>query len=807
MGPQVAKSIVAETRFAVQRRCFVGLWLFWVAVSWSCGGPLWAARPERGARPIDAQQVRDSIEGAVEFLKRQQSPRGAWKEMPGYEGGVSALATLALVNAGVPSGDPTLQRGLSYLRSLRPRKTYTVALQTMALCALEPKRDLVLIQKNVHWLQQKQQTNGERRGAWGYPGPPEDNSNSQFALLALHEAQRVGAKVSRTTWDRAQDYWQRIQNPDGSWGYHPGSPGTGSMTCAGIASLVITSSQLAKGDAEVRDEVARCCGEQQQDDHLERGVAWLGRYFSVTRNPGLRGAAARSWHYYYLYGLERAGRLVARRLMGEHDWYREGAEFLVREQDRFSRGWKGAGFAENEPEVATALALLFLGKGRWPILIGKVKHGDEDWNRHRHDVANLTGYVEKAWEMKLTWQVLDPSTASVEDLLQAPVLLISGSRAPPLQAHADKLRDYIDRGGFLFAEACCDTKAGFEEGFRQLIRRIFPEPEYRLERMRPEHPIWRTDELVAPDSAYAGRLWAVEYGCRTCVVFSEDDLSCYWELFGRGGELEYPPAVLGRVRDANAIGVNVLAYATNREPRGKEQVFDALRDSAAVEEGSRRGVLEVAKLQHGGGCNDAPGALANLLRAAGQGELRALVRPVERLIPASDEGLFRFPLVFMHGRQKFRFTPQERRQLRTYLDRQGTLLADAICASRAFTESFRREMQAIFPEHQLIRVPANHPLFTTQFGGFDIRQVTRREPQAATSGEPLRTRVRQVAPELEAIVIDGRLAVIFSPYDLSCALEKHESLECRGYTREDAARIGLNVIAYTLNQDPAAQIE
>jgi len=42
--------------------------------------------------------------------------------------------------------------------------------------------------------------------------------------------------------------------------------------------------------------------------------------------------------------------------------------------------------------------------------------------------------------------------------------------------------------------------------------------------------------------------------------------------------------------------------------------------------------------------------------------------------------------------------------------------------------------------------------------------------------------------------------VIFSPYDISCALEQHESFGCRGYTRQDAARIGLNVLVYSLNQ-------
>ena len=40
----------------------------------------------------------------------------------------------------------------------------------------------------------------------------------------------------------------------------------------------------------------------------------------------------------------------------------------------------------------------------------------------------------------------------------------------------------------------------------------------------------------------------------------------------------------------------------------------------------------------------------------------------------------------------------------------------------------------------------------------------------------------------------------FSPYDLSCALEKENSPDCPGYTREDAARIGLNVVLYSLQE-------
>ncbi|MCL6505082.1 MAG: DUF4159 domain-containing protein, partial [Pirellulales bacterium] len=84
--------------------------------------------------------------------------------------------------------------------------------------------------------------------------------------------------------------------------------------------------------------------------------------------------------------------------------------------------------------------------------------------------------------------------------------------------------------------------------------------------------------------------------------------------------------------------------------------------------------------------------------------------------------------------------------------------------------------------------------------GTDIRSVKRRDPQQRTTSGQLRSQVRQVPPELEGIRLGDRYGVIFSPYDLSCALEKQESLECPGYTRDDAARIGLNIILYSLHQ-------
>ncbi|MDZ4819242.1 MAG: DUF4159 domain-containing protein, partial [Planctomycetota bacterium] len=197
----------------------------------------------------------------------------------------------------------------------------------------------------------------------------------------------------------------------------------------------------------------------------------------------------------------------------------------------------------------------------------------------------------------------------------------------------------------------------------------------------------------------------------------------------------------------------------------------------------------------------APGALPGLLRAIERETKVKVVAPPEPIEIISGK-LFDNHLVFMHGRTNFRLTPAERVQLRNYLseERGGTLLVDSICASRGFTDSLRRELAEIFPENKLEPIPKNHEMFTKQFGGFDLSTVSRRIPRARAAGDRAEAEIQRGPPELEGIKIgaSGRYAVIFSRYDLSCALEKHDSLECEGYIRDDAERIAINAMLYSL---------
>ncbi len=757
---------------------------------------------------IRPEQVRQAISKGVAYLKKQQRANGSWREHVGQSGGVPSLCTLALLNSGVEAHDPVIQKSLAYLRRSKLNRTYSVALQTMVLCQAEPKNDLLLISENVKWLQRAQIKSGQMAGAWSYPSAGGDNSNSQFALLALHEAERVGVTVSDQTWRMAKAYWESGQNPDGSWGYHKrAGKGTGSMTCAGISSLIITSDKVRQSNAKAEGDRIRCCLKSADDnERIERGLDWLGKHFSVSHNPGLGGR--QNWALYYLYGVERVGRLTSRRFIGGHDWYREGADWLVKHQIGMSGFWKGVGGDEENELIATSWALLFLSKGRRPVMLAKLDHHPgSDWNDHRNDVNNLTRYVESRWEFDMTWQTVDLRAATVEDLLQAPVLYLCGRSDPASDNAATrkrlvrKLRDYLDRGGFLFAEAYRD-QTGFDRGFRRLIKEVLPEPEYELRELEQEHPIWDAEQKVK----IPRRIEGIEFGCRTSVIYVPADppgdprpsLGCLWELSRSGRGQEFTPGTKAQIDAALAVGINVMAYATNRELEGREKHFRTTSNRKANGP-EPRGRLRVAKLRHPGGCNAAPRALVTLLETAGE-KLKIRVSTRENLIQITDEALYDHHLVFMHGRNGFRLTDAERQQLKTFLDRGGMLFADAICASSAFGKSFRREMQTMFKDRKLEPIPVDDPLLTTVYGGSNLKTVKRRDPQPRREGQPLKATTRDVKPELEGIRFGQRWGVIFSPYDISCALEKHDSLECRGYVREDAARIGLNVVLYSLQQ-------
>ena len=66
---------------------------------------------------------------------------------------------------------------------------------------------------------------------------------------------------------------------------------------------------------------------------------------------------------------------------------------------------------------------------------------------------------------------------------------------------------------------------------------------------------------------------------------------------------------------------------------------------------------------------------------------------------------------------------------------------------------------------------------------------------------PLDGNIVEAEPFLEGIEIDGRYVVVYSKFDISCALERQASLACAGYVPEDATKLAVNIVMYSLQQE------
>jgi Domain of unknown function (DUF4159) len=108
----------------------------------------------------------------------------------------------------------------------------------------------------------------------------------------------------------------------------------------------------------------------------------------------------------------------------------------------------------------------------------------------------------------------------------------------------------VEHGGLILAEACCGRRQ-FDQGFRELATRLFPDAHLRP--LPTDHPVWHSHFLVTPGSF---KLEGIERGGKTIVIYAPEDMSCYWESNHFSD---------GRAQQAFRLGANIIAYATNKK--------------------------------------------------------------------------------------------------------------------------------------------------------------------------------------------------------------------------------------------------
>jgi len=313
-----------------------------------------------------------AIQRGSKALMKSQKADGSWDyPYAGYGLGATALAIYTLLKCDVPVTDPHVTKGLEVLMAQEPANNYTVALMAMALATAIDKFEASKksrgsasklkprLQKMVDIIVASQQQDG----GWSYtiraesgtgvqkqpPAPaasePFDFSNTQFSVLGLRAAANTGSNVPRSAWQRALALYEKLRIPkDGGWPYHGRTASTqaepvssGTMTAASLYGWLICESSLNPRAAldKLRDE-----------EEYKGALGFLEKRWGVTSNGNT---------FYYLYSLERLCMAAKAEKIGAHDWYAEGAEWLLARQSA-----DGTWIGSYSTEVDTCLALLFL---------------------------------------------------------------------------------------------------------------------------------------------------------------------------------------------------------------------------------------------------------------------------------------------------------------------------------------------------------------------------------------------------------------------------------------------------------------
>jgi hypothetical protein len=355
--------------------------------------------------------VNAAIDDGVKYLKSVRTPSGTWDDPRGvYPVGYAALPALTLLECGIPAKDAAIVKPATFVRRRVSQldRTYELALAILLLDRIGDEKDRDLIRTCAVRLVAGQAASG----GWGYRCPPynahaqkevldlleaikdvppeanlpkevvipahlkkltvfrdpapipaedprrknfdakdptTDNSNTQFAILALWRAQKYDVPLARTL-TRVVRRFQASQNTDGSWGYWHAIGGDmerPSMDCVGLLGLAI-------GHGLDRPKPTGPAEKPVLDPRIVNGFAALSRHIGGDVPSGPYGV-----NYYFMWSVERVGVLYNLATIADRDWYRWGSSVLLANQGPLG-AFEGGGYPGSNRLMNTCFALLFL---------------------------------------------------------------------------------------------------------------------------------------------------------------------------------------------------------------------------------------------------------------------------------------------------------------------------------------------------------------------------------------------------------------------------------------------------------------
>ena len=166
------------------------------------------------------------------------------------------------------------------------------------------------------------------------------------------------------------------------------------------------------------------------------------------------------------------------------------------------------------------------------------------------------------------------------------------------------------------------------------------------------------------------------------------------------------------------------------------------------------------------------------------------VRPQGVTVPLGSEAALQYPLLYLTGHLPVRFTARESEVLKKYLDRGGMLFVDDHNhdVDGAFNKTAREEIRRV--AGPLLPLPNTHELYRSFFVFENGPPTTSHEMNGW--GDNL------VHEQLDAVVKDGRIRVLFSNKDYSSEWSFHP--DNKRFLSVDNTRFGVNIVVYALTR-------
>lgn len=707
------------------------------------------------------EAIGQAIHRAVNHLIPQfQDGRlhGAGGRVDAYQTGLDSLVVYALLQSSFAIKDDRLNPKGPFIRDLVNKMkampaehgpvTYARGIRATALALLNRPEDKPALQQDVAYL-----ISSNMDGAYTYQARPKvaypngirgggwDNSNSQYGLLGVWSGAEVGIEVNNSYWTAVENHWTRCQLSDGSWdytGFGQGRSGRPSMCFAGCASLFVTHDWL---DAP---RIGAAVGREPFSKALAKGLNYLETGDnSVNINGG-----------YTLYGLERVGLASGFKFFGDHEWYRELAKAVIRNQE---------GDGSWGSEIETAYHLLFLARGRHPVLMNKLRY-DGYWANRPRDVANLARFGSKELERPLNWQVV-PITRDWTDWMDSPILYISSHVMVKFSDDdLGKIRSYVEAGGLLFTQA----DGGMPEAdhwAEGLAKKLFPL--YEMKDLSDQSEIYNILYKPSPHP----RLRGVSNGARLLMVHSPTDITQYWQMRQEKSR-----------RNMFELGMNLFLYAS-----GKADLRNRLSSTYIPPQGSAGGgSIKVARLKYPGNWDPEPMAWSRFSRyfqRATDVGVNATTVDLERLDPEN--------VGFAHWTGTDAYTPTAAQiaAIRKFVEAGGVLLIEPCGGAGEFYESARFALLKAFPEAKPQFLPKTHPLLSAWVAGMEDLSVPQVRPYTKAKGIGADGRLEYIN--------FGKGKVLFSTLDMTTGLTACNTWGILGYDPAYASAMLKNMLIWS----------